>query len=76
MQDFNRNGGNRDSTLRGHTQSTVLIETQGKEQGPHRRLNQTYLLALEGLLQKLGVAVAHREDKDIGSRSSGKYSLP
>ena len=46
-----------------------------KEQWPHRRLNQTYLLVLEGLLQRWGVAVAHRGDKDTGSRSSGKYSL-
>ena len=36
----------------------------------------TYLLVLEGLLQRQGVAaVAHRGDKDTGSRSSGKYSL-
>ena len=53
-QDFNRTGGNRDSTLGGHTQSTVCIRTQGKEQWPHRRLNQTYLLILEGLLQRWG----------------------
>ena len=71
MQDFDRTGGNRDSTLGRHTES-VHIRTQGKEQLPHRRLNQTYLLVLEGLLQRLGVAVAHREDKDTGSRSSGK----
>ena len=75
MQDFDRTGGNRDSTLGGHTQSSVRIGIQGKEQWPHGRLNQTYLLVLEGLLQRLGVAVAHREDKDTGSRSSGKYSL-
>ena len=47
LQDFDRTGGNRDSTLGGHTQSSVLIRTQGKEQWPHRRLNQTYLLVLE-----------------------------
>ena len=68
-------GGNRDSTLGGHTQSTVHTRTRGKEQWPHRRLNQTYLLVLEGLLQRQGVAVAHRRNKDTGSRSSGKYSL-
>ena len=45
-----------------------------KEQWPHRRLNQTYLLVLEGLLQRQGVAVAHHGDKNTGSRSSGKYS--
>ena len=75
MQDFDRTGGNRDSTLGGHTQSSVCMGTQGKEQGPQGRLNQTYLLVLEHLLQRRGVAVAHREDKEIGSRGSGKYSL-
>ena len=33
------------------------------------------LLVLEGLLQRRGVAVTHRSDRDTGSRSSGKYSL-
>ena len=75
LQDFDRTGWNRDSTLGGHTQSSVHIGTQGKEQWPHRRLNQTYLLVLEGLLWRWGVAVSHHEDKDTGSRSSGKYSL-
>ena len=75
LQDSNRTVGNRDSTLGGHTQSSVHIGTQGKEQWPHRRLNQTYLLVLEALLQRQGVAVAHWEAKDTGSRSSGKYSL-
>ena len=75
LQDFDRTGGKRDSTLGGHTQSSVHIRTQGKEQWPHRRLNQTYLLVLEGLLQRQGLAVSHGEDKDTGSRNSGKYSL-
>ena len=74
-QDFDRTGENRDSTLGGHTQSSVHIRTQGKEQWPHRRLNQTYLLLLEGLLQRQGVAVAHHGDKNTGSNSSGKYCL-
>ena len=47
-------GGNRDSTLGGHTQSSVRMGTQGKEQWPHRRLSQTYLLVVEGLLQRWG----------------------
>ena len=75
LQDFDRTGGNRDSTLGGHTQSSVCMRTQGKEQWPHRRLNQTYLLVLDGLLQSQGVALSHHENKDTGSRSSGKYSL-
>ena len=48
---------------------------RGKEKWPHRRLNQTNLLVLEGLLQRRGVAVANRRDKDTGRRSSGKCSL-
>ena len=75
LQDSDRTGGNRNSTLGGHTQSSVHIGTQGKEQWPQGRLNQTYLLVLEGLGQRLGVAVAHRGDKDTDSRSSGKYFL-
>ena len=61
--------GKRESTLGGHTQSSVLIKTQGEG------LNQTYLLVLEGLLQRWGVAVAHHGDKDTGSWNSGNYSL-
>ena len=75
LHDFNRTGGKRECTLGGNTQSSVCIGTQGKEQWPHRRLNQTYLLVLEGLMQKQGVTVAHHEDKDTGSRSFSKYSL-
>ena len=74
----------RTSTGLGETETPLLEGThkvvctsgpRGKEKWPHRRLNQTYLLVLEGLLQRQGVAVAHRGDKDIGSRSSGKYSF-
>ena len=75
LQDFDSTGGNRDSTLGGHTQSSVCIKTWGEEQWPHRRLNQTYLVVLEGLLQRWGVAVAHWGDKDTVSRSSVNYSL-
>ena len=32
LQDFDRTGGNRDSTLGGDTQSSVHIRTRGKEQ--------------------------------------------
>ena len=54
LQDFNRTGGNRDSTLGGCTQSSSASGPSGKEQWSHRRLNQTYLLVLEGLLQRRG----------------------
>ena len=71
LQDFDRTGGNRDTTLGEHTQSSVHIRTQRKEQWPQERLNQTYMLVLEGLLQRRGGGpVAHRGDKDTGSRSS------
>ena len=49
MEDFDRTGGNGNSTLGGHTQSNVHTGIQGKECSPHRRVNQTYLLVLEGL---------------------------
>ena len=75
MQDFDRTGGNRDSTLGGNTQSSVYIRTQREGVMTARRLNQTYVLVLEGLLQRWGAAVAHRRDKDTGSRSCEKYSL-
>ena len=74
----------RTSTGLGETETPFLEGThkvvctsraRGKEQWPHRRLNHTYLLVLEDLLQRRGVAVPHCEDKDTGSGSSGKYSL-
>ena len=71
MKDFNRTGRNRVSTLGRHTQSSVHIRTQGEGAVTHKRQNQTYLLVLEGLLQRQEVAVAHCRDKEAGSRSSG-----
>ena len=74
----------RTATGLGETETALLEGThkvvcawgpRGKEQWPHRRLKQTQLLVLGGLLQRRGVAVAHRGDKDTGSRSSGKYYL-
>ena len=57
-----------------HT-SLVHTRTQGKKQWPHKRLGQTYLLVLEGLLQRWEAAVAHCGYKDIVSSSSGKDLL-
>ena len=34
MQDFDRTGGNKDSTLGGHTQSTVCIRIRGRSSDP------------------------------------------
>ena len=47
----------------------------GRSSDPGGRLNQTYLLVLEGLLQRRGLALFHCGDKDTGSGGSGKYSL-
>ena len=68
----------------GETETQLLEGTQkvvctwgprGKEQWPHRRRKQTYLLVLEGPLQRQEVSVSHHGDKDTGNRSSGKYFL-
>ena len=61
--------------LEGTHKVVCTLGPRGKEQCSHRRLNHTYQLVLEGLLQRWGAAVAHCGDKDTGSRSSGKYSL-
>ena len=71
LQDFGKTGGNRDSTLGVHTQSSVHIGTRRKEQWPHRRLNQTYLLVLEGLLQRRGPAVAHKGTRTLAAEVLG-----
>ena len=73
LQDFDTSGGNRDSTLGGHTQSSVCIRTQQEGTGTPWE-TEPDLPALEGLLWSQGTAVAHHGDKDTGSRSSGKYS--
>ena len=75
LQGFNRTGETQTPLLEGTHKVVCASGPRGKEQGPHRRLNHTYLLVLEGLLQRQGVAVAHHGDKDTGSRSSGKHSL-
>ena len=68
--------GERETLLLDGTHKVVCESgPRGKEQWPHRRLNETYLLVLEGLLQRLEAAVAHHGDKDTGSRSFEKYSL-
>ena len=74
LQDFGGTGGKKDSTLGGHTQSSVCIRTQGKEQWLHRRLNQTHLLVLEGLLQRRGVAVAHQGTRTLAAQVLGSTS--
>ena len=53
---FQRTEGNRDFSLRGHKQNFVHTETQRRGQWHHRRLNQNYLLVLEDLLWRCGLA--------------------
>ena len=47
---------------RGTDQILPALRPRGKEQWPHRKLSQTYILVLEGLLQRSGWTVAHHED--------------
>ena len=57
-----------------HTRSGVHQDPR-KKQWLHKSQGQTYLLVLEGLLQRWGVAMAQSGDKSTGSSSSGEYSL-
>lgn len=72
----------RTSTGLGETETLLLDGTQkvsctpgsrGKKQWPHKSLGQVYLLVLEGLLQRWGVAAAHCGYKDTSGGSSEKY---
>ena len=75
LQDFYRTGGNSDSTLGGHIQNLVLTRTQRKGQWPQRKLNQTNLLVLEGLLRRRGWVVARLWDRSVDSSGSGKCPM-
>ena len=75
MQDFDSAGGNRDSTLGGHTQSSVCIRTQGEEAVIPQETEPDLPASVGGSLQRQGMAVPHRGDKDTGSRNSGKFPL-
>ena len=54
--------GNRDSSFGGHKQNRAYTKTQRKGAVTLRRLNQSYLLVLEGLLWRCGLAGAHCRD--------------
>ena len=62
LQNFHRTGGNRNSSLGGHNKTLHAPRLKGKEQWPHRRLNQNHLLVLEGLLWRRESAGAHYRD--------------
>ena len=59
LQNFHRTGGNGNSSLGGHYKTLHAPRLRGKEQWLHRRLNQNYLLLLEGLLWRRESAGAH-----------------
>ena len=52
--------GNRSSSLERHRQNQSTQRLRGKEQWLHRKLNQSYLLVLEGLLWRSGLSGAHQ----------------
>ena len=71
--------GNRDVTLRGHTQNVVHTKMQRKGAVAHRRWNQTYRPVFEGLLQSCGAVVAHCGTSMLGAavlEVSLVWSLP
>jgi len=67
--------GETDSSLGGHKQTLVHTKTQGKEQCLHRRLNQNYLLELEGLLWRHGLEGAHHGDRGTDNSSLGRFPM-
>ena len=68
QQKLYRPGGNRDSTLGGHTQ---VFRTK---QWLHKYLSQAYLWVLEGFLGRKGLAVTLCGGKDTGGRGPREYS--
>ena len=64
----------RNATLGGYRVSYTW-GLREKKQWPPKRLGQTYLLGLEGLLWRQGAAVAHCRDKDTGCDSSREHLL-
>ena len=76
--------GHKTSTGLGETETPVLEGTskvlhvprpRGKEQWPHRRRNQNYLLVLEGLLWRHGLAGAHHRNGGTDSSCLGRSPL-
>ena len=50
MQNFDRTGETETPLLEGTHKVVCALGPRGRSSDPHRRLNQTYLLVLEGLL--------------------------
>ena len=58
------------------TKKILLAPTpRGKQQWPNRWLNQNYLLVLDGLLWRRGLAGAHHRDQGPGSIRLGRSPL-
>ena len=63
--------GKRETPVLESTNKILHIPRQrGKEQGPHRRLNQNYLLVLEGCLWRHGMAWGQGHWQDQASKGS------
>ena len=69
-----RDWGKREFNLGGHKQNLIPTKTQERS-SDHRRLNQNYLLVLEGLLWRCWSAGVHRRDKGTGSSILGRLPL-
>ena len=61
--------------LKGTNKILRAPRPRGKEQWLHRRLNQNYMLVLEGLLWRHGLAGASHRDRDTGSNRPEKSPL-
>ena len=66
--------GKQTPVLEGTNKTLYTPRLRGKRR-THRRLNQIYLLVLEGLLWRHGLAGAHHRDRGTGSSSLGRSPL-
>ena len=69
-----QNGGNKDSTLRGHKENHVHTRTQG-EGAVSQEMEPDIPMSVGGLLRRCGLAVACCMDHGPGSSSPGRYPL-
>ena len=67
VQELHRTGGNKDYTLRGHTQGSL---SSREKQWLHRNLGQTYLQVLEDLLGRQGLSVSLCRGRTLGVAAS------
>ena len=67
--------GNRLHTGRAQTKSRMHQDPEERSRDPPRKLNQIYLLVLEGLMWRHWSAVAHCRDRGTGSNSPERGPL-